>query len=251
MQILKLGGSAITRKSGYMQSDSAAISRLARAVSQVWHKGDADIILVNGAGSFGHAPVLRFGIGNGVKSEKQKLGFCITHASVSTLSSLVVEELLRNGVPAIAIPPAAIIVQRGGRIVQFDTRVVLGFLKAGFLPVLYGDMVLDEKIGGSVCSGDQIVSYLGKRAKRVVLASNVEGIMANGKLVPKITRKNFPEIKKNLGKSGSPDVTGGMAGKIAELLKVKAPCFVVSAHKPERIQALLLGKKAVCTEIKL
>jgi isopentenyl phosphate kinase len=250
MQILKLGGSAITKKSGYMQADKTGISRLAKAVSLVWHKGGHDMVLVNGAGSFGHAPVLRFGIENGVKTPKQKLGFCITHASVSSLSSLVVEELLRNGVPAIAIPPAAIIRQRNKRIVRFDTRPVLEYLKAGYLPVLYGDMVPDELLGGSVCSGDQIVSYLGKKAKRVVLASNVEGILANGKLVPKITHRNFAAVREHLGQSDEPDVTGGMAGKIAELLKVKAPCFIVSAHKPERIQALLLGKNAVCTEIR-
>jgi len=251
MQILKLGGSAITKKSGYMQADRAGISRLAKAISQVWHKGCHEIILVNGAGSFGHAPVLRFGIGDGIKTEKQKLGFCITHAAVAGLSSLVVEELLRNGVPAIAIPPAAVITQRGKRIVRFDTTAVFSCLKAGYLPVLYGDMVPDELLGGSVCSGDQIVSYLGKKAKRVVLASNVEGVLADGKLVPKITRRNFADVNRHLGQSGSPDVTGGMAGKIAELLAVKAPCFIVSAHKPERIQALLLGKKAVCTEIRM
>ncbi len=250
MQILKLGGSAITKKSGYMAADKTGISRLASAVSQVWHKGCRNIILVNGAGSFGHAPVLRFGIGDGVRDGKQRLGFCMTHAAVASLSSLVVEELMRNGVPAIAIPPAAIISQKNRRISKFDTKVVLAYLKAGYMPVLYGDMVLDEKLGGSVCSGDQIVSYLGKGAKRVVLASNVEGILADGKLVPKITRKNFPEVKRHLSGSGAPDVTGGMAGKIAELLKVKAPCFIVSAHKPERVQALLLGKKAVCTEIR-
>lgn len=250
MQILKLGGSAITKKSGYMSADKPGISRLAKAISHVWHKGCKDIILVNGAGSFGHAPVLRFGIGDGVKGDKQKLGFCITHAAVASLSSFVVEELLGNGVPAIAIPPAAIIRQKNKRIVKFDAEVVLEYMKAGYLPVLYGDMVPDEALGGSVCSGDQIVSYLGKKAKRVVLASDVEGIMANGKLVPKITRKNFPEVKKHLSGSGAPDVTGGMAGKIAELLRLNAPCFIVSAHKPERVQALLLGKKAVCTEIR-
>ena len=33
-------------------------------------------------------------------------------------------------------------------------------MKMGFTPVLYGDAVLDEKLGFTVLSGDQIVSYL-------------------------------------------------------------------------------------------
>ena len=83
----------------------------------------------------------------------------------------------------------------------------------------------------------------------MVLATNVDGILAEGKLVKKITRRNFFEVKKHIGKSGEPDVTGGMAGKIAELMSSRRPAYVVNARKPERMQALLLGKKAVCTEI--
>ena len=250
MQLLKLGGSAITKKSGYMQADLAGISRLCKAVSQVWHKGCRDIILVHGAGSFGHAPVLKFGINDGVKSERHKLGVAITHASCAYLSSLVVKELVASGVPAISIPPAAIVSQNHKRIVKFNEKIVLYYLHSGIIPVLYGDMVPDVKLGSSVCSGDQIVAYLGKKSKRMVLATNVDGIFADGKLVKKITRRNFQEIKKHLGASGSPDVTGGMAGKIAELLSAKRPAYVVNAYKPERMQALLFGKKAVCTEIK-
>jgi isopentenyl phosphate kinase len=251
MQVLKLGGSAITKKSGYMHADTAGIMRLARAIAQVWHRGCKDIVLVNGAGSFGHAPAIKFGIEKEVRGEKGKLGFCITHAAVDGLSSLVIKELLENEVPAIAIPPAAVIVQKGGRISRFYKKPVFDYLNAGYLPVLYGDMVLDEKAGGSVCSGDQIAAHLGKDADRIIFASNVDGVLVEGKLVKKITRENFEKIKEHLKQSQSPDVTGGMAGKIAELMHLKVPCFIVNASKPERVQALLLGKKAVCTEIRL
>jgi len=250
MQILKLGGSAITRKGGYMQADSAGISRLCKAVAQVWHRGCRDIVLVHGAGSFGHAPVLKFGINDGAKTEKQKLGVAITHASCAHLSSLVVKELLAAGVPAISLPPACLIVSQGRRIKSFDTSPVARCLESGAMPVLYGDMVPDERLGFSVCSGDQMVAFLGKKAKRMVLATNVDGIIADGKLVRKITRRNFPEVRKHLAGSGSPDVTGGMGGKISELLSAKRPAYVVNARRPERMQALLLGKKAVCTEIR-
>ncbi len=250
MQILKLGGSAITKKDGYMVAAGESISNLASAVSEAWHAGVRDLILVHGAGSFGHTHVLNYGIRNGIKGERQHLGFAHTHVSCSHLSGMVVDALIRHGVPAVSIPPAVVIRQKGGRISKFDTKIISSYLSAGYLPVLYGDIVLDEKMGGSVCSGDQIVAYLGRKAKRIVLASNVEGILAEGKLVPQINRRNFPQIKKYLGAASSPDVTGGMAGKIAELLKVKTPAFVVNANKPERVKALLLGKKAICTEIR-
>lgn len=250
MQILKLGGSAITKKGGYMEEDGEGIAQLASAVARAWRAGVRGLVIVHGAGSFGHGPVLHYRIGKGAKTHQQKLGSAITHAAVSDLSLMVVESLLKAGVPAVSIPPAAVIRQKNRRISSFDTRSVHDYLRAGFVPVLYGDMVLDSRLGSSVCSGDQIVAYLGKKAKRMVLATNVDGVLAEGKLVPEISRKNFSRIKKHLGSSGSPDVTGGMAGKIAELLKVKKPAYVVNARKPERVVALLLGKKAVCTRIR-
>lgn len=250
MIVIKLGGSAITKKHGYLQADAAGIARLASAVARAWGTGVRNVVLVHGAGSFGHAPVLKYGINNGVRSGKQRLGYATTHSSVSRLSALVADALIKKGVPAVSIPPAAIVRQENRRIASFEEKIVLGYLKAGFLPVLYGDMTLDSRLGGSVCSGDQIVAHLGKRASRIILATNVDGVLVCGKLVPEITRQNFAGIKRHLRSSGAPDVTGGMAGKIAELLSVKNPAYVVNAKKPERVVALLLGKKAICTKIK-
>jgi len=119
------------------------------------------------------------------------------------------------------------------------------------VPVLYGDMVMDSSLGFSVCSGDQIVAYLAKWADKVVMASAVDGVMADGKVVPRITKKNFASVAKHLKKSDKPDVTGGMEGKIREIMNIGKPAYVVNAEKPERVEALLLGKKAICTKIEL
>jgi len=250
MQILKLGGSVITKKHGYMQEDGVGIARLAKEIAGVWRAGVRDIILVHGAGSFGHGPVLKYGIGNGIRTEKHRIGYAATHAACAKLSGFLVDALVREGVPAISIPPATIISQSNRRISKFDAKTVFGYLKRGFLPILYGDMVPDTKLVGSVCSGDQMAAYLGKSAKRIVIGTNVDGVLANGKLVREISRRNFPKIRTHLRSSRAPDVTGGMEGKIRELMAVKKPVFIANAGKNGRIAALLLGKKTVCTEIK-
>ncbi|MEM4195305.1 MAG: hypothetical protein QXY05_03270, partial [Candidatus Anstonellales archaeon] len=83
-----------------------------------------------------------------------------------------------------------------------------------------------------------------------VLGTNVDGVLADGKVVEKITRKNFEKVSKHLGGAGTTDVTGGMRGKILEIMKARRPAYVVNALHPNRIEALLLGKKKpVCTEI--
>ena len=249
MQILKLGGSAITNKNGWMSANPKAIGSLAIAVAHAWKRGSRNLIIVHGAGSFGHALVIKWKLNNGVKTAEQKVACAKTHAACCALSAMVTGALVSKGVPAISIPPQEIVKSRNRRIVKFDTRLVFSTLKAGKVPVLFGDMVPDSKLGFSVCSGDQIVAYLGKKASRIIMASNVEGVMAKGKLVPIITRKNFASIAPHLKGSSAKDVTGGMAGKVREIMAIKKPAFIVNARNPGRVASLLLGKKAVCTKI--
>jgi isopentenyl phosphate kinase len=223
---------------------------MARAVAAIWKKGIRDFVLVHGAGSFGHAPVLRHGINDGVKTEAQKLGYSDTHAACSELSLLLVKALVAEGVPAVSIPPAAIVLQKNRRISSFDVQAVEDYLRNGYLPVLYGDMVPDSALGGSVCSGDQIVAHLGKKADFVVLVTNVDGVLDDkGKVIPKITSANFAEVAKHL-RSAPGDVTGAMAGKLRELLSLDTVSYIVNGAHPERLEALMGRRPAVCTEVR-
>ena len=161
--IIKLGGSVITKKSRYKQPNKRMISYLAKAISEMY--GKKRMILVHGAGSFGHAPVVKYDIGNGIKTDKHRLGFADTHLSVSELSNLLTSELIRRGVPAISIAPVVIFKQHNKRIIKCLNKPLIEILKKGYLPVLYGDMVIDTRLGGSVLSGDQITTYLAKTMK--------------------------------------------------------------------------------------
>lgn len=248
MQILKLGGSVITKKFDYLESDDKNIESLAKTLAEVWNP-KMQLVLIHGAGSFGHAPVIAHGINSGVKTKKQILGFADTHSSCTYLSNLLVDRLIKNGVPAVTITPAVVIRQNNGKITKFDVGTVKEYLKKGYLPVLHGDMVLDNKIGGSVCSGDQISAYLGKKAKTIIMGTNVDGVIADGKVVEKITKKNIREVEKHIKHSGAPDVTGGMIGKVKELLKTKKRAYIVNATKTKRIEDILKGRKTICTEI--
>ena len=249
MQILKLGGSVLTKKHGFMEADTASIAKLAAIVGKAYKAGVRDLIIVHGAGSFGHAPVIKYKLNNGVRTKKQTWACALTHSACSHFSSHVTDALIKAGVPAMSVPPADIARSRNRRIVFMDKKVVLGHIKSGYVPVLFGDMIPDSKLGCSVCSGDQIVSYFGKHASRVIMATNVDGVLVHGKVVPHITRKNFAEVKRHLHCSGAPDVTGGMEGKIREIMKCRAPAYIVNAKKPARVLALLLGKKAISTRI--
>ena len=249
MQILKLGGSVLTKKHGFMEADTASIAKLAAIVGRAYKAGARDLIIVHGAGSFGHAPVLKYGLNDGVRTKKQTWACALTNSACSHFSSHVTDALIKEGVPAMSVPPADIARSRNRRIAFMDRKVVFAHIKSGYVPVLFGDMIPDSALGCSVCSGDQIVSYFGKYASRVVMATNVDGVLVHGKLVPLITRKNFGKIAPHLRCSSAPDVTGGMEGKIQEIMKCRTTAYIVNARKPARVLALLLGKPAVATKI--
>ena len=114
--------------------------------------------------------------------------------------------------------------------------------------MIFGDMVPDIELGGSVCSGDQIISYLGKKADVIIHATNVDGVLDdNGKLIPLITNENFKNIH---FKKKEKDVTGSMKGKIEELLSLETPSFVINGLKSERLEAAICGKEFKGTQIK-
>jgi isopentenyl phosphate kinase len=250
MQVLKLGGSVLTKKEGYMELDQKNIDSLAKMLGGVWKSGVREFILIHGAGSFGHAVVLKYGLDNGVRTDEQKAGMALTHAACTKLSQAVVDALLKNGVPAVAVPAASIGKLSNGRITKMDSSIVLSLLSSGFLPVLHGDMMLDDKKGGAVCSGDQLVSYFGKGAERVILGTNVDGIIADGKVVPEINGANLQSVLSHVKGAETADVTGGMRGKLEELLRMGKPAYIANALHPERIEKLLRGEKAICTVVK-
>ncbi len=249
MRILKIGGSFITDKKGYKKAIPENIASMAETVARVWKSGMRDLIVVHGAGSFGHALVLKYGINDGIKDDEDRIGCAQTHAACTELSMMLVDKLIENGVPAVSIPPSALIRQKNRRIKEFRLEAVNEFLGKGFLPVLHGDMVPDDELVGSVCSGDQIMAWLGKDAEFLVFATNVDGVMDDkGNLVPEITKAGFGEVSKHLKESEN-DVTGAMKGKISELLGINITSYIVNAGKPERIEAILMGKEAPCTKI--
>ncbi|MFH2106909.1 MAG: isopentenyl phosphate kinase [Candidatus Micrarchaeota archaeon] len=251
MLIVKLGGSVVSKKHGYMEENEKAIESLTTVIANAWKAGKKDIVLVHGAGSFGHAPVIMHGIREGVKTIENKVSYADTHAGCSYLSLIIVNSLIKQGIPAISLPPAALIKQRDRRILSFEAKIVNDYLQNGYMPILYGDMVLDDKRGGAPCSGDQIVAHLGKNAKKIIFGTNVDGILLNGKVVDKVTKKNVKEILENVKGAATNDVTGGMEGKINEMIKLKKPIYIVNANYPERLEAVLRGKKTTCTEIRL
>jgi isopentenyl phosphate kinase len=256
--ILKIGGSVITDKNGELTARTEDINRLAEEIQKANVK---NLIIVHGGGSFGHPTAKKYGIKDGMKEDTQKVGFAETHHVMTVLNGLVMDSLVRHNIPALSVTPSSCIITENGRIRYFEDAVLKMLLKMGFVPVLYGDATLDEKMGFTVLSGDQIVSHLARKfdAGKIVIGVDTDGlydadpkVAKNAKLYAHLTLSELEKIKGALGKSTAADVTGGMLGKIAELIpaiKQRIPVAIVNAAKPNRVYKALMGEAVEGTVI--
>lgn len=259
--ILKIGGSVITDKNVELTARTQVIDRLA---DEIQRANTIDLIVVHGGGSFGHPAAKIDSIKEGLKNASQLIGFAKTHHFMTVLNGLVMDALIVHDVPAVSVTPSSCIATENGRIKCFEDTPLRMMLKAEFLPVFYGDAVLDTKLGFTILSGDQLVSAIAARlnAKRIIMGADVDGLCdvdpkkeKNARVLSHLTLEELKKSQHGIGKSTACDVTGGMLGKIAELipaieqgipvtiLNATRPNTVFKALKAERVDGTLIEKE--------
>ncbi len=257
--ILKLGGSAITDKAEEATPRTEIINQLAEEIK----RADLDnLIVVHGGGSFGHPVAARYAIKDGYKEDPaQKFGFAETHHMMTVLNGLVMDSLILHEVPAVSIAPSCCFVTEDCRIKLFDENVFKQMAKLIYTPVLYGDVVFDQKQGFTVLSGDQLVAYLALKykARKIVVGVDTDGLFdcdpktnPDAKAFKSLKLKELEDLQPKLGKAQGTDVTGGMAGKIAELIpaiEAGVHVTVTGATKRLSIYRALTDQSVLGTEI--
>ena len=156
MFIVKLGGSVITDKTKKYFFKPETMDRLALEIK----KADSEIIIVHGAGSFGHILAEEYQLNDGFNNDRQIQGFSLTHAKVQELNNLVLKSLHLQNIPAVSIPPHAILKLNERKLSVISLNIFKEYLEKGFTPVTFGDVALDKKLGFSICSGDLLVQAL-------------------------------------------------------------------------------------------
>ena len=74
------------------------------------------------------------------------IGFAEVQNEVKKLNSIICESLIEHGIPVIAIPPSSFITSHNKRIYDFDLNLIKTYLREGFVPVLFGDVVIDDEV---------------------------------------------------------------------------------------------------------
>lgn len=253
---LKLGGSLITDKNVAHTARTEVIDRISFEVKQALQADpDQHILIGHGSGSFGHIAARKYGTRDGVKTNLDWRGFTEVWREAKALNQIVMESLIKAGLPVISFAPCAQVLTREHRIITWNVSQIRKSLEHGLIPVIYGDVVFDEVIGGTILSTEEQFDYLAAllHPDCILLGGIEKGIWKDfprrTELIERITPKNMQQFSAHLTASESPDVTGGMRSKVTSMLELvqAGHCrevYIFSGQEEKSILNALAGKCA-------
>ena len=255
MLLVKLGGSVLTDKARLRTPRPTAIRRLAGELASVRQP----LVVVHGAGSYGHILASRHRLNAGGSSLAKRAAAARVQADVRELNHLVVAGLNKLGFASVPIPPASVLSLDDGRVSTIDLTPFLEFSSMGFTPVTFGDVVRDLRRGFSVCSGDLMMLELARafRPERAVFAADVDGVFTadpkrrrTARLLETVGPKDLAQIE--FSSSSRTDVTGSIEGKLRRMFEVAEhvdECLIVNGNVKNRVRDALRGRRVVGTRV--
>ncbi len=254
MILVKLGGSVITDKGRYRTFDPDTAGRLAEEIARTGQ----DVVIVHGAGSFGHILAKEHRLHLGISDGSQLLGASLVMSDVRELDLEVCRRLSAKGVRAVPLPPASCAAMRDGTLHHLDLDLFKAYLHLGMVPVTFGDVVRDEVRGLSICSGDQLMAALAKefRPSKVIFVTDVDGVFTadptqdpKARLIEKVDQKvldSLPRTERNV------DVTGSIFAKIRYMIGMASltnECLVLNGKVPGRLEAAIRGERVIASRV--
>lgn len=250
---LKLGGSLITDKSkpytARPENIQLVVSEIKKALTA---KPDLKLILGHGAGSFAHQSAKKYNTINGIHSQKDAFGAAVVRYDVMQLNTMIIKECIEQELPIFSLQPSAFILASGKKPQTVHTESLIQLLKNNMIPCVFGDVILDTKIGTTIFSTDTIFPILisafhGQNitVDHIIHAGDYDGVLdKKGNVITEITPALFENMKTEVGGSDSVDVTGGMLKKVNEsisLAKHKITSIILRGNISGNISQVLIS----------
>jgi isopentenyl phosphate kinase len=256
---VKLGGSLITDKTQEQTPRLDVIRRLAQEIRQALNdRPDLQLLMGHGSGSYGHFVGRRYRTREGILNAESWRGYAETGTVAAQLNRLVTDTLLEAGLPVLSVQPSASALCRDGELVHMEERPIVTALENRLLPLVYGDVALDEVRGCTIISTEEIFGYLARilRPQRIILVGRVDGVYSQDPLldpaaqpIAEISPQTFARVERQLGGSHGVDVTGGMLAKVRAMVALAQQVpglliHLISGQKPDRVRQVLLDQEA-------
>lgn len=249
LTFLKLGGSLITDKTRPYTAHRKVIARLASEVRQALSADpELQLLVGHGSGSFGHWAAKPYNTRQGVQTPAQWRGYAEVAAAAARLDRIVTDAFLEAEVPALSIQPSASAHCHRGELNHMELGPLHAALEQGLVPLVYGDVALDDARGGTIISTEDIFLFLARKLRpgRILLLGEVEGVLGpDGAVTPRITPASLPVLYEALGKAAGMDVTGGMADKVTRMVELvqrhpQTTAHIITGTKPGLLTRALL-----------
>jgi len=251
---LKLGGSLITDKNTPRTARIEVLQRVGIEIKSALEQDSSlQILLGHGSGSFGHFSGKKYETRAGVSSQEDWLGFSEVWYDAASLNQLVIKALKDAGLSPVAFPPSSTVFSSNREITSWDLRPIRSTLEKGLLPVVFGDVVFDSSIGGTILSTEDLFVHLAQNLEpvRILLAGQDQGVWRDfpdcTSLYDKIRLADRSTLGKTVSQSQAPDVTGGMVDKVEQMLNLiedipELKCLIFSGVEPGSITDALTGQ---------
>ncbi len=251
--LIKLGGSLLTDKQTAETARHDQIARLAQELATARKETGRRVILGHGSGSFGHAAATRFRITEGFDDPGQRTGASATQDAAARLNRIVIDALLAAGESPYVLVPSSFLLARLGRPAKGKVETFTVALDRGFLPVTYGDLLLDTELGVSIASTEAVLAFLATRllksrqpVSHAYWFGDTEGVFdASGELIEQIHPQDLNRLRPTLGGARGFDVTGGMYHRVetaVRLAELGVTSWIADGTSPGLIASALRGE---------
>jgi isopentenyl phosphate kinase len=248
--IMKWGGGLISDKSSLCKPYTDRISVLAECVKQLVGQGH-DVIIVHGAGSFGHIRARQFRLAEGeIAGLEQMEAIDLVRSDMDTLHQLVISPL--QSLPISSHAPRNFVLNTGPSFIG----ELSGFLDPG-IHITFGDVVdCEPPKQFGVLSGDDLMLRLSLELPDVTHVIFAMGETAGLMTLPGPDGKLIPIWNRNMGFTGSHseeiDVTGGIflkAERASEISKHVEHVWFIDGTYTERIHEIIQTGHTIGTRI--
>ena len=247
--VIKWGGGLITHKDQLCTVNLDVIKSLARVCSQTSKK----LVIVHGAGSFGHLKAKKFRLAEGkLEGINQDDAVIDVRNDMLNLNSIVIQELRSLGLNVQSFPPHKWAKGTGA---EFSGKLPLH----DGVTVVYGDVVYDDDKEFGILSGDDLMLRYSVEipdVERAVFAiGGVDGILRvpPSKAGPEDLIEVWnPDMKFEGEHAADIDVTGGIGLKAARGAMIAAKgidVFLINGEIPQRVLDAIEGKSVIGTRI--
>ena len=231
LEFIKLGGSLITDKDQDSTARYEMLDQLSHEIAiAIKQHPEKKFVIGHGSGSFGHFAAKKYNTRNGFTSDPNPSsywdGFHRVYQKAHQLHNIVLSTLIKAGVPALSLPPIDQVITKNHNIISWPMEVITACLHAKMVPVVFGDVVFDCEIGGTILSTEELFAHLARQLHpdRILIAGIEEGVwldFANKTtLVENIDQGNLEQVINAVDGSTSTDVTGGMRTKVMEMVEL-------------------------------